>query len=111
LLLETHRPAEALHEWLRLFVDYMATKRLIGPALSALPGGPAHLYASSGALIMSALTVLVQRGVASGDIRADVAPEDLMQALSGLASGYSESGWEARTLKLIDIFMAGLRAH
>jgi len=109
LLLETHRPAEALHEWLRLFIDYMATKRLIAPALLALPGGPSQLYESSGALIVAALTLLLERGIAAGEIRADVEPGDLMQALSGLAFGYSEIGWEARTLRLIDVFVAGLR--
>jgi AcrR family transcriptional regulator len=108
-LLEAHPPLEALRAWLRLFVDYMATKRLIGPALLALPGGPSALYESSGTLIMAAMTLLVQRGVAAGDIRADIGPEDLMQALSGLAFGYSEAGWEARTLRLIDVFTAGLR--
>jgi AcrR family transcriptional regulator len=108
-LLRTHRPIEALHEWLRLFVDYMATKRLIGPALLAMPGGPSELYASSAPLIMAAVTLLVERGVAAGDIRADFEPEDMLQALTGLASGYSETGWEPRTLRLIDIFVAGLR--
>jgi AcrR family transcriptional regulator len=108
-LLESHPPGEALHAWLRLFVDYMATKRLIAPALSALPGGPSALYASSGTLIVDAVTLLLKRGIDAGDIRADVEPEDLMQALSGLAFGYSETGWEPRTLRLIDVFMAGLR--
>jgi AcrR family transcriptional regulator len=108
-LLESHKPGDALHAWLRLFVDSMATKRLIGPALSALPGGPSKLYESSSALIIGALVSLVKRGVECGDIRADVEPEDMIQALYGLAFGYSETGWETRTLRLIDVFMAGLR--
>ena len=48
-------PGEALHEWMRLFVDYIATKKLIA-------AGPRRdrrrrrreLYASSGALITDA---------------------------------------------------------
>jgi AcrR family transcriptional regulator len=43
-LLQSHPPGEALDAWLRLFVDYMAAKRVIAPALGALPGGPAALY-------------------------------------------------------------------
>ena len=31
-LLETRPAGEALHEWLRLFVDYIATKKVIAPA-------------------------------------------------------------------------------
>ena len=34
-LLETSPAGEALHQWMHLFVDYIATKRLIAPSLGA----------------------------------------------------------------------------
>jgi AcrR family transcriptional regulator len=108
-LSRSHTPGEALHAWLRLFVDYMATKRVIAPALGALPGGASALYATSGSMLRSAVTLLVERAKACGDIRADIEPEDMMQALSGLAYGVSTPGWEARTLRLIEVLMDGLR--
>lgn len=108
-LIESHPPAVALREWLKLLVDYMATKRVIAPALGAMSGGAKELYESSGQLIRAAVTLLVERAVASGAIRADVEPEDLMQALSAFASGVGSPGWAARSLRLIDIMMDGLQ--
>lgn len=108
-LIESHPPAVALREWLKLLVDYMATKRVIAPALGAMSGGAKELYESSGQLIRAAVTLLVERAVASGAIRADVEPEDLMQALSAFASGVGAPGWAARSLRLIDVMMDGLQ--
>jgi len=108
-LLNAHRPIDALHEWLKLFVDYMATKRVIAPALASMTGGTSALYERSGVMMRDAVTLLIDKAVASGDIRPDVEPEDMMQALSGLAFGASNPGWEGRTLRLIDVMMTGLR--
>jgi len=33
-LLDSHAPGEALHEWLRLLVDYIATKKVVAQAIS-----------------------------------------------------------------------------
>ena len=110
-LLQTRRPAQALHDWLTLFVDYMATKRVVGPVLAAAPGGVAALYETSGNMMRAAITLLVTRGVAAGDIRPDIEPDDVMQALSGVAYGADKPGLEARALRLIDVFIAGLRPN
>ena len=39
-LLQERPPLDALREWMRLFVDYIATKNLIVPALNSMVGGP-----------------------------------------------------------------------
>ncbi|THD65931.1 TetR/AcrR family transcriptional regulator [Phenylobacterium sp.] len=108
-LLDSRPSVDALHEWLKLLVSYMVTKKVIGPALGTMASGASELYESSGALIRAAVTLLVERAVASGEIRADVEAEDLMQAMTGFSSGVSSPGWAARTLRLIDILMDGLR--
>ena len=108
-LLDMQRPGEALHAWLKLFVDYMATKRVIAPALGSVAGGVSALYESSGSLILSAVTLLIEKAIAAGDIRADIEPDDVVQVLSGLAFGFNNPEWEARTLRLIDVLMNGLR--
>lgn len=110
-LLETRPAGEALHEWLRLFVDYIATKKVIAPALASMAGGTSALYESSIELMKGAIADLVENAIAAGDIRPDVEPFDLVQALGSFAMGVSTSpGWEARTLRLIDILMDGLRS-
>src|SRR5580698_3320178 len=44
---ESLPPIEALRAWMLLFVDYIATKQIIGPALNSLVGGPSKLYERS----------------------------------------------------------------
>ena len=110
-LLETRPAGEALHQWLRLFVDYIATKKVIAPALASMTGGTSALYESSIDLMKGAIADLVEKAIAAGDIRPDVEPFDLVQALGSFAMGVSTSpGWETRTLRLIDILMDGLRS-
>jgi AcrR family transcriptional regulator len=102
-------PGEALHEWMRLFVDYIATKKVIASALGSIVGGASELYASSGAQITEAMRLLVDRAVASGDIRPDVDPSDLLRAVIGFTYGNASPGWRASALRLIDILFDGLR--
>jgi AcrR family transcriptional regulator len=102
-------PGDALHQWMRLFVDYIATKKVIAVALGALAGGTADLYATSGAQISGALSLLVERAAAAGDIRADADPGDLQRALVGFTYGNASPGWQASALRLIDLLMDGLR--
>jgi AcrR family transcriptional regulator len=108
-LLAERAPFEALREWMRLAVDYLAAKRVIGPALAASAGGP-EIYAASGGLITEAMKQLVARAVESGEIRSDVDSGDLLRAMVGLSYGYAEPGWEASARRLVDILMDGLRA-
>src|SRR4029450_4036606 len=40
-------PIEALRAWMVLFVDLIATKRIIAPALNTLAGGPSKVFEAS----------------------------------------------------------------
>jgi AcrR family transcriptional regulator len=110
-LVEVMAPGEALHAWMRLFVDYVATKRLIAPALGSIAGGASELFALSGARILDAVTPLVDRARGNGDIREDVQPTDVLRALFGLTYGNADPDWADSALRLIDVVMDGLRAH
>jgi AcrR family transcriptional regulator len=110
LLLETSSPGEALHRWMHLFVDYIATKRLIAPSLGAAAGRSSSLYASSVELITNAISTLVKRAVASGEVRRDIDPSDLLRAMVGVSYGNPDVGWEASARRLIDLLMDGLRS-
>src|SRR3954471_12128771 len=65
-------PVEALRAWLLLFVDYIAAKQLIAPALNALLGDPKKVFEASYARMWEAIRALVKRAVKSGDIRKDL---------------------------------------
>ncbi len=108
-LLASRSAGEALHEWMRLFVDYVATKKVMASALGAIVGGAAELYAFSGAQITGAMSLLVDRACAAGDIRPGVDPNDLLRALVGFTYGNASPGWQASALRLIDILIDGLR--
>jgi AcrR family transcriptional regulator len=108
-LLGTMQPGEALHQWMRLFVDYIATKKVIASALASIVGGTTDLYAASGVQITDAMALLATRAAAAGDIRADVDPNDLLRALVGFTYGATGPGWQASALRLIDILTDGLR--
>lgn len=108
-LAATHAPVEALREWMRLFVNYMATKKIIAPALSSLTGGTSELFAHSGAQIRAALSLLVDRAVASGDIRPDIDRMDLLYALVGVVNVNNGPDWESIARRVIDILIAGVR--
>src|SRR5271163_4231782 len=73
-LLETSSAAEALHRWMHLFVNYIATKRLIAPSLGAAAGRTSAPHASPAELITRAISTLVKRAVASGEVRKDIDP-------------------------------------
>jgi AcrR family transcriptional regulator len=108
-LLESWAPAEALHRWMHLFIDYIATKRLIAPSLGPLHGRSSTLYATSAELITGAISTLVRRAIASGDVRKDIDPSDLLRAMVGVSYQNPDAGWEASARRVIDLLMDGLR--
>ncbi len=102
-------PIEALRAWMLLFVDYVATKLLIAPALNTLVGGHSKVVEASYAQIHEAIHALVSRAIKSGDIRKDLAPVDLLCALVGVANVASSPDWQQSARRLVDILIAGSR--
>ena len=91
---ETMPPVEALRAWMLLFVDYIAAKHIIAPALNTIVGGAAKLYEGSRAQIQGAIEALVKRAIKSGDIRKDLEPFDLLRALIGVSNVASSPDWQ-----------------
>jgi AcrR family transcriptional regulator len=106
---ETMTPIEALRAWMLLFVDYIAAKQIIAPALNTLVGRPSKLFQASGALIKGAIHALVERAVESGDIRPDLDPLDLLRALVGVSNVASGPDWAQSARRLVQILIAGSR--
>jgi AcrR family transcriptional regulator len=106
----SHSPVEALREWMRLFVGFIATKRVMAEALASLAGGTSALYATTTALVTAALALLVDRAVLSGDIRLELDPLDLLRALAGVAHTGPTPHLEESANRLIDVLIAGLQA-
>ncbi|CAD6507556.1 TetR/AcrR family transcriptional regulator [Paraburkholderia sabiae] len=108
-LRDTLPPLEALRSWMLLFVDYIATKKIIAPALNSLVGGSTKVFESSGAQITDAIHALVTRAIENGDIRADLDPLDLFRALVGVSNVASAPDWQQSARRLVDILLLGSR--
>jgi AcrR family transcriptional regulator len=102
-------PIEALRAWMLLFVDYIAAKQIIAPALNTFVGGPSKLYEGARAQIQGAIDALVKRAIKSGDIRKDLDPFDLLRALIGVSNVASGPDWPQSARRLVEILIAGSR--
>jgi AcrR family transcriptional regulator len=102
-------PIEALRAWMLLFIDYIATKQIIAPALNAYVGGPSKLYETARAQIQGAIDALVKRAIKNGDIRRDLEPFDLLRALVGVSNVASGPDWQQSARRLVDILITGSR--
>src|SRR6516165_2905943 len=106
---ETMPPIEALRAWMLLFVDYIAAKKIIAPALNTLIGDPKKLFEASYTQVWEAMRALVKRAVKSGDIRKDVDPIDLLRALIGVSNVNTSPDWQRSARRLVDILISGSR--
>lgn len=100
-------PVEALRAWMLLFINYIATKKIIAPALNALVGGPSKVFEASGDQIKGAIHALVERAIKSGDIRPDLDPVDLLRALVGVSNVASSPDWQQSAKRLVEILIIG----
>ena len=108
-LAETLPPLEALRAWMLLFVDYIATKKIIAPALNTLAGGPSKVFEASYSQVWEAIRALVKRAIQNGDMRKDLDPIDLLRALIGVSNVASSADWQQSARRLVDILIAGSR--
>jgi AcrR family transcriptional regulator len=102
-------PIEALRAWMLLFVDYIATKQIIAPALNSVVGGASKLFEGSRAQVQGAIDSLVKRAIKSRDIRKDLEPFDLLRALIGVSHVASGPDWQQSARRLVDILITGSR--
>jgi AcrR family transcriptional regulator len=102
-------PVEALRAWMLLFVDYIAAKHIIAPALNTLVGGPSKVYEASRSQVSGAIESLVKRAIKSGDIRKDLDAFDLLRALIGVSNVASSPDWQQSAKRLVDILILGSR--
>jgi AcrR family transcriptional regulator len=105
----TMPPIEALRAWMFLFIDYIATKKIIAPALNTLVGSHSKVFEASYDQIWGAIRALVKRAIKRGDIRKDLDPIDLLRALIGVSNDASSPDWQQSARRLVDILITGSR--
>lgn len=102
-------PIEALREWMLIFIDHIAAKQIIAPALNSIVGGASKLYEGSRGEIQGAVETLVKRAMKSGDIRKDLDAFDLLRALIGVSHVTVGPDWQQSARRLVDILITGSR--
>jgi AcrR family transcriptional regulator len=102
-------PVEALRRWMRSNVEFVATKKGMSAALALAAYKNPDLYSFSFDQLTKAVGGLLDRAIAAGEIRNDIGPEDLFRALVGMCYMHDQPGWQASVLRLVDVFVDGLR--
>jgi AcrR family transcriptional regulator len=100
---------EALRAWLLVFIDYIAAKKIIAPALNEMACGPSRVFQQSSRVMEQAARALASRAVVSGDLRPDVDPMDMLRAIYGVSSAGSTDEWPAKARRFVDIIIRGSR--
>jgi len=102
---------EALRHWLRSTVEFVATKKGMLAALAVTMHSSSDLAAYSFDRLTRAVGALLDRAAAAGQIRRDISPEDVLRALVGMCYLHDQPGWQASVLRLVDVFVDGLRVR
>lgn len=107
-LLQQYAPGKALDRWMQRYVDFIVAKR--GLASSLYSGGTAYegLPAYFDKHLEPALQTLLDAAVASGEIRADARPNDLLRAVANLCRSSSNDD-PAQARLLVALLVDGLR--
>ena len=66
-------------------------------------------YAESRDRLTGAITALLDTGVAAGSLRADVKPNDVLAALSGVSMAAGDPAQRDQADRLLDLLVDGLR--
>lgn len=103
-----HEPGAALRMWLQRYTEFLANKRGLGPALhsgdpafAALPGYFMQRFGPT-------LGSLLEAAVASGEIRPDISPEDLLYAVANLCRPAADDA-TAYSQRMVALLIDGLR--
>ena len=104
-------PVDALRRWLRSAVEFVATKKGMSAALALTFQSSSELAAFSMDRLTKAIGSLLGPAVATGQMRGDISPEDLLRALIGMCYMHDQPGWQSSVLRMLDVFVDGLRVQ
>lgn len=108
VLAAKYPPTEALSRWMLRFTEFVAAKRGLVAALHS--GDPAYLPlpAYYDGKLRPALEMLLNRAIAAGEIRAGVAPGDLLSAAVSLCRTPYDAAPD-HTARMLGLLIDGLR--
>jgi AcrR family transcriptional regulator len=105
-LLKSQQPEAALREWMKRFVAFMTTKHGMAEVFRVVIASGGNPYGETRALALDAVRTLVAAGAATGTIRDDIDPLDILTILNGLSFATDDP---AQTDRLLNLVLDGLR--
>ncbi|KAB8197516.1 TetR family transcriptional regulator [Nonomuraea phyllanthi] len=99
-LLAAEPPGEALHAWLRLFMDHITGKRDLAQGLTGDESGT-ELVARWHASMLATASALLDAARRSGAVRAGLDVRDLLTLVKGIALAATDRDQAERLLSLI----------
>ena len=108
LLAAEYGPGEALARWMQRYADFLAAKRGLATALHS--GDPAFetLPAYFQKRFRPALQTLLEAAAASGEVRTDIEPDDLLQVVGSLCMSVRDDQNDY-VRRMVSLLVDGLR--
>ncbi len=102
-------PLEALRRLVEALLELVATKKGMAAALALAAHKPPELMAYTTSLLQGAIATLLQPAAKTGEIRTDIGADDLLRTVVGLCYLQEGPDWQGRVMRLVDVFLDGLR--
>ena len=108
VLAEMHPPFEALALWMQRYAGFIATKRGLASALHSGDPAFASLPGHFDLRLRPALQTLLDAAIAAGEARADVDPDDLLNAIARLCMATNDKN-PGQGERMVALLTDGLR--
>ncbi|MGG5819937.1 TetR/AcrR family transcriptional regulator [Falsiroseomonas sp. HW251] len=102
-------PLDGLRRWMQALIEFVATKKGMASALALAAHKPPELMAHTTGRMQDAIAILLGPAAEAGEVRRDIGPPDLLRAVIGLCYLQDGPGWQAQVMRLLDVFLDGLR--
>lgn len=101
-------PAEALHEWMRGFVDFYAVKRGMVNLLRSMQSTNQAPFEGTREKLLASADRVLQPAIEAGVVRPDVSASEITRALGGICLATAPNA-DDTALPLVDLIFDGLR--
>ncbi|MEU8709205.1 TetR/AcrR family transcriptional regulator [Streptomyces sp. NPDC048565] len=108
-LLAAHPPARALRLWMDLFAEWAVTKHGMIETLRAVVASGKLEYGRMREELVEVVRMLLDAGVAAGDIRADADASDVGATLAGILAVAGAPEQRDQAARMLDLLRDGLR--
>ncbi|MDI9887511.1 TetR/AcrR family transcriptional regulator [Streptomyces sp. HNM0645] len=107
-LLETERPAQALHAWMRRFAEWAGERRSVCDALVAMSASGRFGTGPVCDQIQQVLGMMLKAGAEAGELRSDIDPVDVGSILAGVLSVAGAPEQRTQLDRMLKVVIDGL---